>query len=89
MEMLINSIVKGELSYYKATGSAAYLVQYEDGEKRIFINPLSARDARTGIDFEILASARWADHQGNPSWTIYDADGEAVASVSGDEVYFY
>ena len=81
--MLVDAILKGELSYYQATGSYAYVAQYEDGELQIVYNSLSAKEARPGVEFEIVASAKWEDRLGNPQWTIYgDDDGEAVAVVA-------
>ena len=83
IEMLKEAILKGELSYYQATGSTAYVVEYEDGKQEIVYNALSAKEARPGVEFEIVASAKWEDRLGNPQWTIYDDDdGEAVAVVA-------
>ena len=85
IELLKEAILKGELSYYQATGSAAYVVEYEDGKQEIVYNALSAKEARPGVEFEIVASAKWEDNLGNPQWTIYDYgddDGEAVAVVA-------
>jgi len=82
IEMLKEAILKGELSYYQATGSTAYVVEYEDGELQIVYNSLSAREARPEVEFEIIASAKWEDRLGNPQWTIYDGDGEAVAAIA-------
>ena len=79
--MLVDAILKGELSYYQATGSTAYVVEYADGELQIEYNSLSAKEARP-VSFKIVASAKWEDHLGNPQWTIYDGDGEAVAVVA-------
>ena len=79
--MLVDAILKGELSYYQATGSTAYVVEYADGELQIVYNSLSAKEARP-VSFKIVASAKWEDHLGNPQWTIYDGDGEAVAVVA-------
>lgn len=94
VEMLVDAILKGELSYYQATGSYAYVAQYEDGELQIVYNSLSAKEARPGVEFEIVASAKW--ELGNPQWTIYDDGGEAVAAIAteidGDpdpDVYYY
>jgi hypothetical protein len=96
VEMLVDAILKGELSYYQATGSTAYVVEYEDGELQIVYNSLSAKEARPGVEFKILASAKWEDRLGNPQWTIYD-DGEAVAAIATEidgtvtdpDVYYY
>jgi len=93
VEMLVEAILKGELHYYRQTGSYAYVAQYEDGELQIVYNSLSAKEARPGVEFEIVASAKWEDNLGNPAWTIYD-DGEAVAAIAteidGDpDVYYY
>ena len=82
VEMLVDAILKGELGYYQATGSTAYVVEYEDGELQIVYNSLSAREARPEVEFEIIASAKWEDRLGNPQWTIYDGDGEAVAAIA-------
>ena len=95
--MLVDAILKGELGYYQATGSTAYVVEYEDGVQEIVYNTLSAREARPGASFKILASAKWEDNLGNPAWTIYDDGGEAVAAiateidgtVTGPDVYYY
>ena len=97
VEMLVKAILEGELSYYQATGSTAYVVEYEDGVQEIVYNTLSAKEARPEVEFEIIASARWEDNLGNPTWTIYDDDGEAVATiateidgtVTGPDVYYY
>ena len=97
VEMLVDAILKGELGYYQATGSTAYVVEYEDGVQEIVYNTLSAREARPGVGFEIVASAKWEDNLGNPTWTIYDGnDGEAVAVIATeidgtvtDDVYYY
>lgn len=96
VEMLVKAILEGELSYYQATGSTAYVVEYEDGELQIVYNSLSAREARPGVRFKMVASAKWEDRLGNPQWTIYDDD-EAVAvvatevdgTVTGPDVYYY
>ena len=82
IELLKEAIPKGELGYYQATGSTAYVVEYEDGELQIVYNSLSAREARPEVEFEIIASAKWEDRLGNPQWTIYDGDGEAVAAIA-------
>ena len=80
IELLKEAILKGELGYYQATGSTAYVAEYEDGKQEIVYNALSAKEARPGVEFEIVASAKWEDRLGNPQWTIYgDDDGEAVA----------
>lgn len=98
VEMLVKAILEDQLKYYQATGSTAYVVEYEDGELQIVYNSLSAREARPGVGFEIVASAKWEDNLGNPTWTIYDGnDGEAVAviateidgTVIEDDVYYY
>jgi len=97
VEMLVKAILENQLKYYQATGSTAYLVEYEDGEQEIVYNSLSAREARPEVEFEIIASARWEDNLGNPAWTIYDGDGEAVAAIATDidgtviedDVYYY
>jgi len=82
IELLKEAILKGELGYYQATGSTAYVVEYEDGELQIVYNSLSAREARPEVELEIIASAKWEDRLGNPQWTIYDGDGEAVAAIA-------
>ena len=82
VEMLVDAILKGELSYYQATGSYAYVAQYEDGELQIVYNALSAKEARPEVEFEIVASAEWEDNLGNPAWTIRDRDGETAVIVS-------
>jgi len=98
IEMLKEAILKGELGYYQATGSTAYVVEYEDGKQEIVFNSLSAREARPGVRFKMVASAKWEDRLGFPQWTIYgDDDGEAVAAiateidgtVTGPDVYYY
>ncbi len=97
IELLEEAILKGQLNYYQATGSYAYVAQYEDGEQEIVYNALSAREARPGVRFKMVASAKWEDRLGNPQWTIYDGDGEAVAAiatevdgtVTGPDVYYY
>lgn len=83
VEMLVKAILEGQLNYYQATGSYAYVAQYEDGELQIVYNSLSAKEARP-VSFKIVASAKWEDHLGNPQWTIYDGDGEAVAAIATD-----
>ena len=96
VEMLVDAILKGELSYYQATGSTAYVAEYEDGKQEIVYNALSAKEARPGVEFEIVAGAEWEDRLGNPQWTIYD-DGEAVAAIATEidgtatdpDVYYY
>ena len=82
VEMLVKAILEGELGYYQATGSTAYVVEYEDGEQEIVFNALSAREARPGVRFKMVASAKWEDRLGNPQWTIYDDGGETVAVVA-------
>ncbi len=98
VEMLVKAILEGQLNYYQATGSYAYVAQYEDGEQEIVYNALSAREARPGVRFKMVASAKWEDRLGNPQWTIYGGnDGEAVAAiatendgtVTGPDVYYY
>jgi hypothetical protein len=96
IELLKEAILKGELHYYRQTGSTAYVVEYEDGELQIVYNSLSAKEARPGVEFEIIASAKWEDRLGNPQWTIYD-DCEAVAAIATEidgtvtepDVYYY
>ncbi len=87
VKMLVDAILKGELSYYQATGSTAYAVEYEDSKQEIVYNALAR---------PIVASAKWEDRLGNPQWTIYDDDGEAVAAVATEidgtvdpDVYYY
>jgi hypothetical protein len=82
IELLKEAILKGELSYYRATGSTAYVVEYEDGKQEIVYNALSAKEARPGVEFEIVASAKWEDNLGNPAWTIRNRDGETAVIVS-------
>ena len=82
IELLEKAILKGELGYYQATGSTAYVVEYEDGKQEIVYNSLSAREARPEVEFKIIASAKWEDNLGNPAWTIYDDGGEVVAVVA-------
>ena len=98
VEKLIDEILKGRLSYYQATGSTAYVVLYEDGKQEIVYNALSARHSRPGMNFEIVACAKWEDRLGNPQWTIYDGDdyGQAVAAIATEsdgtadpDVYYY
>ncbi len=83
---LVDAILKGELSYCQATGSTAYVVE-ENGKQEIVYNALAR---------PIVASAKWEDRLGNPQWTIYDDDGEAVAAVATEidgtvdpDVYYY
>ena len=82
IELLEKAILKGELSYYQATGSTAYVVEYEDCRQEIVYNALSAKEARPGVQFEIVASAKWEDRLGNPQWTIRDRDGETAVIIS-------
>ena len=98
IELLKEAILKGELSYYQATGSTAYVVEYEDCRQEIVNNALFAKEVRPGVEFEIVASAKWEDRLGNPQWTIYgDDDGEAVAAIATEidgtvtdpDVYYY
>ena len=100
VEKLIDEIIKGRLSYYQRTGSIAYVAQYQDGRHAIVYNLHSAKHARPGVNFKIVAYARWVDCLGNPQWTVYDYDdGEAVAvaaiatesdgTVTDPDVYYY
>ena len=102
VEKLIDEILKGRLSYYQATGSAAYVAQYQDGKHAIVYNSHSAKHARPGVRFKIVAYARWEDCLGNPRWEVYDyglgyGDGEAVAAIATEsdgtvtdpDVYYY
>ena len=97
VEMLVKAILEDQLKYYQATGSTAYVAEYEDGELQIVYNSLSAKEARPGVGFTLVASAKWEDNLGNPAWTIYDGDGEAVAAIATDidgtviedDVYYY
>ena len=95
VEKLLEEILEGRLSYYQATGSAAYVAQYQDGKHAIVYNSHSAKHARPGMKFRIVAYAKWEDCLGNPRWTVYDfglgfGDGEAVAVVESDgTVYYY
>ena len=98
VEMLVEAILDGKLSYYRGTGCTAHVVEYEDGKQEIIYNlaaaisgealgsddivSLIARHSRPGVQFEIVASARWEDCSGNPRWTIYDDDGEVVAAIA-------
>ena len=82
IELLKEAILKGQLSYYQATGSYAYVAQYEDGELQIVYNALSAKEARPGVEFEMVASAKWEDNLGNPAWTIRDGDEEVAVIIS-------
>ena len=82
VEMLVKAILEGELGYYQATGSTAYVAKYEDGVQEIVYNALSAKEARPGVGFTMVASAKWEDRLGFPQWTIYDNDGEAVAAIA-------
>ena len=43
IEMLKEAILKGELGYYQATGSTAYVVEYEDSEQEIMYSTLSRK----------------------------------------------
>jgi hypothetical protein len=72
VKMLVDAILKEELSYCQSTGSTAYVVE-ENGKLEIVYNALAR---------PIVASAKWEDRLGNPQWTIYDDDGEAVAAVA-------
>lgn len=82
IEMLEGAILRGELHYYRQTGSTAYVVEHEDGKQEIVYNSLSAKEARPGVEFEIVASAKWEDRLGNPQWTIRDRDGETAVIIS-------
>ncbi len=97
---LVEVIKDGQLNNYQGTGCTAHVVQYQDGKQEIIYNlaaaisgealgsdivSLVARHSRPGVQFEIVASARWEDCSGNPRWTIYDDDGEAVAAIA----YYY
>ena len=77
IEMLEGAILRGELHYYRQTGSYAYVAQY-DGELQIVYN----FEARPGANLEILASAKWEDNLGNPAWTIRDDNGEIAVVIS-------
>ena len=86
IKTLIDAILKGELGYCQATGSTAYVAE-ENGKQEIVYNALAR---------PIVASAKWQDRLGNPQWTIYDDDGEAVAAVATEidgtvdpDVYYY
>ncbi len=98
VEKLIDEILKGRLSYYQATGSAAYVARYQDGKHAIVYNSHSAKHARPDMKFEIVACAKWEHKLGNPQWTVYDyGDGEAVAAIATEsdgtvtdpDVYYY
>jgi len=100
VEKLIDEILKGRLSYYQATGSAAYVARYQDGKHAIVYNSHSAKYARPDMKFEIVACAKWEHKLGNPQWTVYDyGDGDAVAvaaiatesdgTVTDPDVYYY
>ena len=100
VEMLVEAILNGKLSYYRETGSSAYVVRYEDGKQEIVYNAHKARRARPDMKFEIVACAKWEHKLGNPQWTVYDyGDGEAVAvaaiatesdgTVTDPDVYYY
>lgn len=89
-EMLEKAILAGELNYYRQTGSTAYVAEYADGERQIVFNSLSAKEARPGIEFKLVAAAHFADHQGNPGWTIRDEEMEVLAVIlDGDSEAFY
>lgn len=83
VKLLIDAIKNNELHYYQATGSFAYAVRYEDGELSIVYNSLSAKEARPGVEFEMVASARWLDNLGNPAWVVV-SDG-ACFFINTDE----
>ena len=98
---LVEVIKDGQLNHYQVPGCTAHVVQYEGGKQEIIYNlaaaisgealgsddivSLIARHSRPGVQFEIVASARWEDCSGNPRWTIHDDDGEAVAAIA----YYY
>ena len=84
IEILVKEIVNNELHYYCATGSYVYIAEYEDGQMELVHNGLSAKAARPDVDFVMVASARWENNMTGPCWMIYDADNEAVATVSTD-----
>lgn len=74
IEMLESAVLAGELRYYQQTGSTAYVAQYEDGSMEIVLS--------AGASLEVVASAKWEDHLGNPAWTIRDENEEIAAIVS-------
>lgn len=78
----MKTILENELRYYQATSSTAYVAEYEDGQLEIVYNSLSAKEARPGTSFEIVASAKWEDGRGNPHWVVFDGKGEEVAAIA-------
>lgn len=86
-ELLKSAIQKGELHYYKQTGSFAYVAEYEDGFLAIVYNALSAEAARPDVPFKIVAEARHYDGLGNPHWVVLDlvADEEEIIFVREEE----
>ena len=92
--------IRWKLSYYRETGSSAYVVRYEDGKQEIVYNHTAQNMPVLTVKFEIVACAKWEHKLGNPQWTVYDyGDGEAVAvaaiatesdgTVTDPDVYYY
>jgi len=81
--LLIEAIRQGELGYFRATGSTAYVAEYEDGEMEIVFNALYAQEARPGVPFEIVAEARWDENRGLPGWHV--AAGDEYRFIDTDE----
>ena len=81
--LLVEAIEKGELGYFQATGSCAYVAEYEDGKQEIVFNALYAQEARPGVPFEIVAEARWDENRGLPGWHV--AAGDEYCFIDTDE----
>lgn len=81
-QLLIDAIEKGELGYFRATGSTAYVAEYEDGKQEIVFNALYAQEARP-VPFEIVAEARWDENRGLPGWHV--AAGDEYRFIDTDE----
>lgn len=81
-QLLIDAIEKGELGYFRATGSTAYVAEYEDGKQEIVFNALYAQEARP-VPFEIVAEARWDENRGLPGWHV--AAGDEYCFIDTDE----
>lgn len=70
VRLLKKAIKNGSLQYYQATGSYAYVAEYEDGELSIVRDVLISRKERPGMQFEIIAEAKWHKVKEKPYWLI-------------------